>query len=121
MLALLAQDVPDESPIGALFTINQTTVMIILSVVIPLVLGVLLKPTNPEWVKVLAGGVVAGIATLITEAIRDDGTAVLSQEMLVQFAVQWIGVIATYLGVWKPLQINRKMGPGIVPIEKKAA
>jgi hypothetical protein len=103
-----------------MFTIDEVGVSIVVGLVLPLALGILIKPTNPPWVKVIGGVVVAAIAALVKENIQDDGTAVISWPMVVETALIYVPQIAAYLGIWKPLandDLNGKMGPGVIPIE----
>src|SRR5690606_18096352 len=44
-------EAPDT--VGAAFTVSSTLVTILLGIVAPIVTGVLVRPTNPSWVKVL--------------------------------------------------------------------
>lgn len=104
-----------------MFTIDEVGVSIIVGLLLPLVLGVLVKPTNPPWVKVIGGIVVAAIAALVKENIQDDGTAIISWAMVIETALIYLPQIAAYLGIWKPLadgDLNGKMGPGVIPIER---
>jgi hypothetical protein len=113
----LAQDVPPSAPFAGTFTLSQFGVTLILSFFAPLVLGLIVRPGNPEWVKVLLGALVAGIVTLVRNAIQDDGTAVLSWAMFTEFGVAWLAQVAAYLGVWKPLDVNARV-PTIIPSPK---
>jgi hypothetical protein len=112
MLATLAQNVTPDAPLG--LNVSEVGVSLILGLFLPLVLGFILRPTAPEPVKVVGGIVIAGVAALIKEAVQADGSAVLSWEMLVQFALIYGPQIAAYAGVWKPLDINTRTGPGVV-------
>jgi hypothetical protein len=119
------QETPPSAPAGDFLHLSALGVNILLAAVLPVVAGVLLRESNPEWVKVIGGIVVAGVAALITEAVRDDGTAVLSWDMFVTGATMWIAQIAAYLGIWKPLgkdtaagSLNGALGPGVVPFER---
>lgn len=112
MLAFLAQNVTPDEPLG--LTVSEVGVSILLGLVLPVLLGFVLKPGAPEAVKVVGGIVIAGAAALIKEAVQADGSAVLSWAMLVQFALIYGPQIAAYAGVWKPLDINTRTGSGVV-------
>lgn len=126
-----AQVVPDgnaspDTPVSAVFTVNNTLVAILVGAVIPLVVGLLTREDNPAWIKLgLAAGVTA-VANLFVQAIQDDGTAVLSQEWLVQALVMFATALGTYARVWQPLARDRgttvaSIGSpsfGLVPITK---
>jgi hypothetical protein len=126
--AVVLQEAPPSAPVGQTLTVSAAGVNILIGVLLPLLLGVLVKPGNPEWVKVIGGIVVAGAATLITEAIRDDGTAVLSWDMFLTFVTVYVPQILAYLGVYKPLgndtpqgSFNGALGPGVIPFERRSS
>lgn len=124
-----AQVAPDgnaspDAPASAVFTVNNTLVTLILGALAPLLIGFLLKPTNPEWVKVLVGGLVATAVTAVSQAVQTDGTAALSQEWLLQLGLQWAAQIGAYYGIWNPVLArkggtNVAMGPGFIPIDER--
>ena len=121
----LAQVAPDgnaspDTPASAVFTVNNTLVTVLLGMFAPIVTGILLRPTNPAWVKVLAAGAVGTAFTAISQAVQADGTAPLSQEWFLQLALQIATQVGTYYGVWNPLfasrgGLNAAAGPGILP------
>ena len=112
MLAFLAQNVTPDAPLG--LHVSEVGVSILIGLVLPVLLGFVLRPTAPEPVKVIGGIVIAGIATLIKEAVQADGSAVLSWEMLVQFALIYGPQIAAYVGIWKNLEVNSRTGSGVI-------
>lgn len=112
MLAVLTQNVTPDAPLS--LHVSEVGVSLLLGLVLPFVLALVLRPAAPEPVKVIGGIVVAGAAALIKEAVQADGSAVLSWEMLVQFALIYVPQIAAYVGIWKPLNINARTGPGVV-------
>ena len=112
MLAVLMQDLDPSGP--ALFTLNEWVVSLLLATVIPLVLGVLYRDSAPNWVKVVFGLAVTTAVTLLKEAIQDDGSAVVSGETLLQFFMIYVPQIAMYYGVWRPLDVNKALGAGII-------
>lgn len=118
-----AQTVDPEAPVGAVLTLSDTGVRLLIGLVLPVVLGLIVKVTNPEWVKVIGGIVVAAIAAVITENIQDNGTAVLSWDMFVGAVLIYVPQIVSYLGIWKPLDLNNRLAPdkGLIPIERQAA
>jgi hypothetical protein len=126
--AAALQEPSGDGPVGSTLTLNATVVNILIGVVLPILLGIALKPSNPQWVKTIGGIVVAGVAAVITNAIRDDGTAVLSAAMFLQFVTVYVPQIVSYLGLWKPLgedtaagSFDGALGPGVVPFEKRPA
>ena len=69
----------------------------------PCSVGLLTKVSAPDRVKAVAGIVLSAVAALITQATTADGGAVLSQDMIVTWALALGTSIASYLGVWKPV------------------
>jgi hypothetical protein len=117
VLATLLQDLDPAAP--ALFSLNEMYVSFIVAVIIPVILGFVLNDNAPNWVKVVLGGAVTVAATLLKEAIQSDGSAVFSQEFVVQFFMIYIPQVALYYGFWKPLDINRVTGQGIINVKAK--
>lgn len=105
----LQETVPDTPGL----TIPEVGVSILVGLFLPIVYGFLVRPSNPELVKVVGGVIIAASASLVVNAIQNDGTAVLSWQQVVDVALVYIPQIAGYLGVWKPLEINERTGPGI--------
>lgn len=95
-------DSSPDSGIGLTLTVNNTLVTILVGTIIPLVNGLLVRPSNPAWVKTLLASLLAVAATAFSQAIQADGSAFLSQEWFLTLAVTWIAMIATYYGLWKP-------------------
>jgi hypothetical protein len=112
MLAVLLQELSPDAP--AVFTVNETVVSLVMGTLLPVVVGVLLRDGTPNWVKVVVGGAVAVLATLIKEAIQADGSATFSQDFVIQFFMVWIPQVAAYYGIWRPLSINTVTGPGVI-------
>ncbi len=109
-----------DTPAGAVFTVNNTLVTLILGAVAPLVVGILVRPTNPSWVKVLVGGVAATVITAVSQAVQADGSAALSQEWFLQLALQLAAQVGAYYGIWNPVLaarggVNEATGPGVIP------
>lgn len=124
-----AQVAPDgnaspDAPVSSVLTVNNTLVLLLTGAVIPLVVGLLTREDNPAWVKLGLAVAVTGVANLFVQSIQADGTAVLSQEFLVQAAVIFATALGTYARVWKPLARDNgttvssigSPGFGIVPL-----
>lgn len=105
-----------DAPVSNFLTVNNTLVLIITGSLVPVVNGLLLRASNPAWVKVLVANLFATGVHAFSQAIQADGTAALSQAWLVGLAVTLVTMTATYLGVWKPvLDPNRTM-PTVLPV-----
>lgn len=129
-----AQVAPDgnaspDAPVSAVFTVNNTLVTLLTGAIVPLVVGLLTREDNPAWVKLGLAVAVTGVANLFLQAIQDDGTAVLSQEWLVQAVIIFATALGTYARVWQPLARERgtsvaSIGSpsfGIIPARRRAA
>ncbi len=120
-----AQVAPDgnaspDAPVSSVFTVNNTLVTLITGLLIPLVVGVLARPTNPAWVKLGLAVGVTGVANLFLQAVQSDGTAVLSQEFWVQAAILLATALGSYARIWQPLlrgRVNALGGNGVIPVE----
>ena len=126
--AAVLQEAADSAPVGNVLTVSAAGVNLLVGLVLPVLAGIALKETNPAWVKVIFGILLAGVAALVTEAIRDDGTAVISWDMFLTAAQLWAVQIAAYLGIYRPLgqdtargSFNASLGSGFVPFERGPA
>jgi hypothetical protein len=111
-------------PVGNSLTIGATLLAVVLGILAPIVTGILVRPTNPPVVKILAAGVVATIINAVQQAVMPDGSAVLTGPWLVSLVVILAAQVASYFGVWQPLasgQLNEKLGPGVIPVESRPA
>lgn len=109
-------DVSPDAPASAYLTINNTLVLVITGSLIPVVNGLLLRPTNPAWAKVLVSSAFATAVHAFSQTIQDDGTAVLSQEWFLGLAITIGTMVATYLGVWKPVVNPNATEATVIPI-----
>lgn len=113
-------DASPDSPVGDVFTVNQSLVLILTGLVVPIVVGILSRPGLPAVLGVGLNGAVSAVATMFVQAISDDGSAILSQEWLLQAALVFGTSMATYLGVYRPIARDRgttvaaATGPGLV-------
>lgn len=87
-------------------TLSALTVSVLISFVIPVVTGVLTKYSTSSGVKGLVTLVLNAVQSLVVTATVADGTAVLSAPTLVTFALSLAISIATYAGVYRPLDIT---------------
>jgi hypothetical protein len=108
-------DVSPDAPSSAYLTVNNTLVLILTGAVIPIVNGLLLRPENPSWVKVLIASLVGTAVHAFSQVVQADGTAVLTQEWTLGLVITLGSMVATYLGVWKPaVDPNAKL-PSLLP------
>lgn len=95
--------------------LNPFTVQIIISAVLPFLLGFVMKSRWPDKLKSNIGIVIAAVATLVTNAVNETGVAFLSWEMLQLFILGLAIQLATYNGFYKPsVRVNETL-PSVVP------
>jgi hypothetical protein len=102
MLSLILQTPVPDAPAGAWFTINNTLVTILTGLIVPLAVGLLMRPENPPWVKATVAVAVSELGNLIQNAVQSDGVAVISQAHALQWAIVTATAIGTYLGIYNP-------------------
>lgn len=119
MLSTLLQNLEPDASVGG-FSLFEPVVIVLTGIVLPFLTSFLMRPTMPEWVKVVLGGAVAVVATLVAESIQADGSAFVSWEFLLQAFGTWAVSVLAYIGAWKPAtegQLNAMTGPGL-PLER---
>jgi hypothetical protein len=117
----LAVAQPTET-VGDTLTVSATLVTIVLGIFAPLVTGLLVRATNPAWVKLLVAGLVGTVLSAFQQAVQADGSAVLSGPWLLQVALLLAAQFGTYFAVWQPLaggELNRKLGPGVINVSSR--
>jgi hypothetical protein len=96
-------DVSPDTPVSALATVNNALVVLAISTLVPIVNGLLLRPSNPAWVKVLVANLFATAVHAFAQTVQDDGTAFLTQEWALGLITTLLAMTAAYVGFWKPL------------------
>ena len=91
--------VPGSTP--ASFVIAAPVVMTVISLIIPLITGLLTKYTLPGWVKGLITIVLNAIGALIVTSTQADGTAVMSNAALMTCIYGVIVSVVSYVSVYK--------------------
>ena len=81
-------------------------VTMLVGLIIPIVVGIITKSAARPQVKQVVTIVLAGITALITSSTLADGSAVFSIETLLLAGFTWLVSIASYLGVYRPLNLN---------------
>jgi hypothetical protein len=109
-LVFAASDVPPpqglETGADALFSIDATIVAILLGVIIPILNGIVTKITTSAGVKAVLTLALATVAGLVTTATTDGGDAIFSSALVLNTALTFITSVATYAGLWKPLEVT---------------
>jgi hypothetical protein len=107
-----AAPVGDDVNSVASIQISSLTVQLILSMVIPLVVGLLTKISTSSGVKAVLMLVLNAVQTLIVQATMADGTAIIDQSTFIAWALALVVSVATYFGVYKPLNITSSTPDG---------
>lgn len=87
-------------------TLSALSVSLLLGLLIPVVTGLLTKYSTSSGLKGLVTLVQNATQALVVSATVGDGTAVISEETFVTFCLSLAISIATYAGVYKPLNIT---------------
>lgn len=92
-------------------TLDATAVALVLGLILPFVVGLVTKVNASKAVKATVGIIVAGIGATIQHAVKDDGTAFISSQMLLNFAIVYGTQVLSYHGLWSNYSINEKVAP----------
>ena len=111
MLALLAQASEPLTSVTSHIQFDAFTVTALVSLAIPVLTGLLTKINAAPAVKQVVTIVLAAINTLIVQSTLADGTAVISKENGLLWAVSTGIAITSYLGIYKPHDANAKLSP----------
>lgn len=87
-------------------SLTPLVVTMLSGLVIPILVGYITKSGAAPQVKQVATILLAGVAALLTSSTLADGSAVFSLETLLLAAMAWLVSIASYLGVYRPLNLN---------------
>jgi len=93
-------------------TLSALSVSLLISLIIPIVTGLVTKYSTSSGLKGLITLVLNAVQALVVSATVGDGTAVISEETFVVFCVSLAISIATYAGVYKPLNITSSTPAG---------
>lgn len=96
-------------------TLSPITVQIIVSMLIPIVIGLLTKSTLPGSVKAVGLLIANSVAALIIAATVDGGGAVISQTTFFQWAIGLAIAVASYFGVYEPMRLTSKPDGVLAP------
>lgn len=100
-------------------TFDSLTVQMVVSGLLPILLGFVMKSGWSSKLKANVGIIAAAVTAFITNAINQDGVAFVSWDMVQIFILGLVIQIATYNGFYKPAtEINDRL-PSVVPDLKK--
>lgn len=98
------------APVATL-TLSEFTVLVIISLLIPLATGLVTKLQASATVKQVVTAAISTVVGIVTTSTQADGTAVVSlatvQYALLTFAIATVG----YLGLYRPHDANAKLAP----------
>lgn len=91
--------------------IDALAVTFILSLVLPLGVGIVTKASASTQLKQVTLLVATGVATLINTHLTDTGDAILSWNTVAYWGIALVATIASYLGFYKPYDANSHLAP----------
>lgn len=92
-------------------TLAPIVVALLSGLIIPVLVGIVTKSGASAQLKQAVTIVLAGVAALITSSTLADGSAVFSLETLLLAVMSWLVAIASYLGVYRPQNLNDRTAP----------
>jgi len=125
LILMLVMFVPSvayaDEPLGVdsdtrVFVIAAPAVQFIVALLIPVAVGLLTKLTFPGWLKGVITILLNAVNALVVTAVTTDGSALISQAVLLAWVMNTLISIATYFAVYKPAGITSstpdgKLGP----------
>lgn len=91
-------------------TLAAPLVTIIVSVLIPLLNGILTKVTTRAGIKAAILIILNAVSALIINGMVSDGSSTFSSTTIYNFVLGTVISIATYVGVYKPIQMTSNQG-----------
>jgi len=92
-------------------SLSALSVTLLISVFIPIVTGIITKLDTSGQIKGLITLVLNLINAAVVGAITADGSSVFSEETLIAALVGMAISVASYLGFYKPVDMNEKLVP----------
>lgn len=106
----ITPDAPSVAPEAAL-TLSEWTVYAIVTLAIPIAVGLLTRSNASARAKHIATLFFSTVTALIVTHTQVDGTAVISLTTLKYTGGTFLVATFTYLGVYKPYDLNAKLLP----------
>lgn len=91
--------------------IEPMYVHVIVGVLLPILVGLVTKAEAPAKVKIVVNMVLSAAGALVVNSVNDLGVAVISWEMFAAWLMQTVVAVASYVGVYKPLDFDAKAAP----------
>lgn len=92
--------------------LSPLTIQLVIGLVIPLAVGLATRYTTSAGFKVLLTMVLNAVQTLIVQATVASGVAIISKETFIAWLMALVVSIATYLGVYKPVNLTSSSPDG---------
>jgi hypothetical protein len=112
-----AQEVPGEAPVVEVvktISLNATIVFLAVNFLLPVFNGIILKANPRPLVAQILSALTAAVAGFITAATQTDGSAIFTPQAVLFAVVAFLIQVASYVGVWKPHNVNAATGRGLV-------
>lgn len=91
-------------------TLNAFAVTMLVSLLLPVVTGIVTKYSAPAIVKSLVALAVSSINGVVMGGLAVDGTAHIAKAAIMLAVLSFAIQTATYLGVYKPNDVNAALG-----------
>jgi hypothetical protein len=110
-LSFLAQVQEPVSEVASQIEFNALTVSAILALFIPVLTGLITKSSAAVGIKQGVTIFLAAVASLFSANVVGDGSAVISKETFLLWAMNTAIALTTYVGIYKPHAIDDRLVP----------
>ena len=92
-------------------TLSAFIVTLVVTMVIPALVALITKSEASVGIKQFITALLAAVTGALVTATQLDGTAVLGKESVLLALSTFILSQATYWGLWRPHEVNKKLAP----------
>jgi len=85
-------------------TVDVTLLQILVSMVLPLVVGIVVKQVAQPAVKSITLAVLSAVTAIATTALSSGGE--IGKDTVVQAIIGFVIAVGSYYGIWKPTGIS---------------
>lgn len=100
-------------------TVAAPLVTIIVSLLIPVLNGLLTKPSTPTAVKAIGTIILNAAAALIINGVVSDGSSTFSDTTLYTALLGAVISIVSYVGIYKPINVTSNEGGKLANVGNK--
>lgn len=86
--------------------LSAELVLVLVSVAIPVLTGLITKADAKPTVKQVVTITLAAVNAVVVANVAEDGSAVLTNSVLLDAGVSWAIAVTSYLGIYKPHDSN---------------